>query len=88
MNPPPPPPPIIPVVVGREAEASEQTTTAAPVAEATEPVVVEEVTEMVDPVKLLEQTVVPNETCPAPVVYTVHPEQVTSRTRTPMFWKR
>ena len=30
-----------------------------------------------DPDGLLEQTVVPEETCPAPVVFTVHPELVT-----------
>ena len=70
---PPPPPPRV-VVVEREVETSEPTAATELVAEATEPVVTEE---RVDPDGLLEQTVVPEETCPAPVVFTVHPELVT-----------
>ena len=65
------------MVVVQEAEASEPTITVVPVAEATEPVVAEEVKEMVDPVGLLDVTTAPKETCPAPVVYAVHPDQVT-----------
>ena len=42
-----------------------------------------EVQEMVDPVGLLDITSVPKEVCPAPVVYTEHPEQVTVAEETP-----
>ena len=80
---PPPPPPIIPVVVVQEAEASEPTATAVPVAEATEPEVAEETREEVDPVGLHDVTIAPTETRPAPIVYAVHPEQVTVADKNP-----
>ena len=77
MIPPPPPPPIVPVVVVQEAEASEPTATVVPIAEATEPVAADEIKYVVGPVGVLDVTTAPKETCPAPVVYVVHPEQVT-----------
>ena len=85
---PPPPPPIIPVVVVQEAEASEPTATAVQVAEATEPVVAEETREVVDTVGLLDVTIAPKETCPAPVVYGVHLEQVRVADENLMHWLR
>ena len=65
------------MVVAQEAEASDPTATAVPVAEATEPVAADEIKEVVDPVGLLDVTTAPKETCPAPIVYVVHPAQVT-----------
>ena len=70
---PPPPPPRV-VVVEREVETSEPIAAIGPVAEATEPMRTEV---RVDPEALLEQTWVTEETCPAPMVVSVHPELVT-----------